>query len=360
MQKILSRIIFIGFGIQIVLSILWMCNAFASLKGPAEGIVCVGAILALMLSVVLLKRIISEEKSLWSDVFVAMAVVTFPFVMQTVMNPDRRVVVTVLLLLASGGVLHVLPKQKGFRCFLVVLCFSVFGAGIVLGAETIGRDPVNLQVRWTERIAGTTLQDIHEKVPKESRKKVPYSRMSDFAGEISGIEKELYPYLVNKYGEEEALAVLADYRAVAWERWTSRIVKEAAWDGAGYLIAPVVVSMQLSGRGYDSYTGMNYRELLLPAPELGKLYTGYGCWWFVVAFVCGTVLTVLRLIKKEYCLYVPGCVSLGIPALVMVLLYALNGAGRMDYKNTLVILCGWLVWMAVCALPMGGNSDEKE
>ena len=71
-----GRVIFIGFSNQIVLGIIWMCNAFARLDSAGEGIVCVCQ------TAVLGGAVYFFAGPLRGSVFGALSVLTFPMVMQ--------------------------------------------------------------------------------------------------------------------------------------------------------------------------------------------------------------------------------------------------------------------------------------
>lgn len=356
---ILSRIIFIGFSIQIVLGILWMCNAFTGFDGPGEGIVCVGAVILISAAVWFMKGSVCEKGPLCSCLFTVLAVVTFPFVMQCLVKPDVRVLTTAVLLFGLGGICRMRDtgtSAEGHRCLkkvCVVVCFWLIAGGLVVGTDTLRNGWTPIATRATERIAWSTLYDDYSRLSEETRGKFSYLRMIEGSYEATGMREIFVPHLVKKLGEEEAQKVLGELRQVAWADCKGQIVKEIIWDTAGYAVSPVVVQLQLAGRAYDSYTGVNYRELLQPNPQLGKLYTDYSCWWFAVAIVCGLLITVMRRNGGQGKAAWSKWIVIVLTGLWMVLGFVMDGAGRMDYKNTLLVLCIWLIWIA------GGVQDEK-
>lgn len=360
MQKILSRMSFIGFGIQIVLGILWMCNAFAGVENPGEGIVCVGAMLLVGAAILFFKRSIWVEQKRWMDAFVVASVSSFPFVMQSMVYPDRRILITAALLFGAGGVLRLMRSVKGVKMLAIMLAFWVAAGGIIVGVESYGREKVAVSTRLTERIAWTTLYDTYINSPKETKKTIPYREMLDSTYESVGIEMNLAPALIERHGEEKAPRVMKEICSVAWQYGKGQIIKEIIWDGMGYTFSPVVVTLQLEGRAYDSYTGMNYRELLQMEPKLGKFYTYYSCWWFVVAFVCAGVFGISELLKNKRKPDWRKLMIVLLPAFGMIVGYTLNGAGRMDYKNTLYVLCIWLIWMISSAVRVWAQEQVVE
>lgn len=355
---VLSSFIFIGFSIQIVLGILWMCNAFAGFSGPGEGIVCVGVSLLFGASVWFAKSSICGQEKRWKDVFVVLCVLSFPFVMQCLVKPDLRLVVTSGVLLIVGGVCRLLDRmrkseKKGKQLGVVVGSF-ILVVMFMAGMDVVQNGWTPVSTRLTERVVWTTLYDTYVNSPKKVRSQVKYARMVEATYEANGMRDGLIPYLEDRIGDENTDEVLAELRSKAWSMNKKQIVKEIFWDVAGYGISPVVAHLQLAGRAYDSYTGMNYRELLLPAPKLGKFYMDYSCWWFGIALVAAGLSYIMRFLSEKKCPMIRQWIFLSFICAGMVLCYALDGAGRMDYKNTLLVLCIWLLWMA------GGVQDAKD
>ena len=360
---VLNSFIFIGFSVQIVLGILWMCNAFAGFSGPGEGIVCVGAMLLLGTAVWFAKGGFYQNASTWKDLFGVLVVMTFPFVMQSMVKPDVRLVVTAVLLFYLGYLGRCFDgwkEGKGKEKVALVLGLLLVTGGLTVGTDVLRNGWTPIETRLTERMVWTTLYDTYTELPKDVRDLVDcdYYTLVESTYEATGIRELLGPILAEKLGEEQALEVLGQFRAMAWQMNKKQIVKEICWDVAGYGVSPVVVELQLAGRAYDSYTGMNYRELLHPAPKLGKFYTDYSCWWFGVALVAVAIAYVLQFLDKKQlaekkCSGFGKWLIAGVACAGMVTYYALDGAGRMDYKNTLLVLCVWLLWMA------GGVRDAK-
>ncbi|MDE6699450.1 MAG: hypothetical protein K2K10_00315, partial [Acetatifactor sp.] len=113
---VLGRVIFIGFGIQIALGILWMCNAFARLERPGESIVCVCQIAALGAAVYFFAG------SVRGRVFAVLSVLTFPMVLQCLVIPDMRVFASALLISETGCVLRAMEQREGRRFLYAGLC----------------------------------------------------------------------------------------------------------------------------------------------------------------------------------------------------------------------------------------------
>lgn len=397
MQKILKHcaavargVIFIGFGIQIVLGILWMCNAFAGLHSPGRGIVCVGEIAALSAAVCFVLGCGKRRKPV-KVCFAVLSVLTFPMVMQCLAGADMRVFTAALLLSECGCVLRAVSdsgqgKQwrfaalacgcwlaagllRGEYLFLGMLpmlfymlssvrreqvlrrAFLVLAtAGLTAGIGSFYRSPADVMTIVTDRVAWTTLYSDYEGLSRERRDPMNYQELTESTYEASGVEEILVPSLVETFGEQEARVVMKELCAVAWRENRSRIVKEIVWDLAGYTVPAAVVPLQLRGRAYDSYTGINYRQLLQAAPRLGKYYMDYGCWWFVSALVLRVLVWLLEERRAER----RSLLVFGVTAMFSALWYTMSGAGKMDYKNTLFLLCVWLLWLVP-----GAALDER-
>lgn len=392
---IVRRVLFIGFGIQIVLGILWMCNAFARWDSLGEGIVCVMEMAVLGGAAAFwLKR----GQGFALGLFEVLGVFTFPMVLQCLMEPDVRVFASTLLLLQTGAVLRAV-KSRTDREFWVAwgtsLCawmaagllrgeYLYFGmvpmvvglfcigrskgkslwnhmvlvlatAGIIFGVGSFYQERVQLMPCMVSRISWTTLYDSYEQMPEERHSPIRYKKIVESTYDVAGIEKVLIPFLEQKLNKMEMEELLWELMATSWKNNKKRILKDIAWDMAGYTTAPVVLPMQLQGRAYDSFSGINYRQILLPAPRLGKLYMDYGCWWFAAALTLRAAMGLMARRRPPRAAFVMWTLTV----FMMAFGYTMSGAGKMDYKNTLFILCGWLVWV-VAVMGTGGNGRKSD
>lgn len=416
---VLGRVIFIGFGIQIMLGILWMCNAFARLDSPGEGIVCVCQIAALGGAVYFFGG------PFRGSVFAVWSVLTFPMVLQCLTVPDTRVFAAALLLVEIGCVLLVMEQGESRRFVYAGLCawaaaalfrgeYLYIGAvpmavcwlydcvryarsrgergenaghsgeavlyrlllicavaGLAAGIGSFYQTKEKLLTHLTGRVVWTTLYNTYADLPEETRALIKYRDMVNSTYEATGIETVLRPSLEAHLGEAEAEEVLRALIRTVWQKNKGQILKETAWDMAGYLAAPVVLPLQLQGRAYESYSGSNYLQILKPAPKLGRFYMAYSCRWFMAASVLGCLTDLTMRAKRR--LRGDGVWQSGnfgrraflicfLTAIGMSAGYTLSGAGRMDYKNTLFVLCVLVLWAASAGARgvMGGRPDEKE
>lgn len=398
---VIRRVIFIGFSVQIVLGILWMCNAFAGFDSPGKGIVCVGQTVLLSASFCFLLQSVGPKRA-GMRCFLILSVLTFPMVMQCLVMADVRVLTAALLLTEVGCVLRLLysPQQGkswvfsalAAGCWLAaglirseffwfgmipMLFYMLLGekerhaqkilhvqrkvlltlatAGLIVGIGSFYRSPADFTAIAADRVAWTTLYLDYESLPNEQRERVNYWDMVESTYEATGVEEILLPSLVESFGEKEARVVLKELVSVAWKDYRGRIVKEIIWDLAGYTVPALVVPMQLQGKAYESYTGINYRQLLRAAPRLGKYYLHYSCWWFLTALALRAVVWLLEerhIERKKFSL-------IGTTVIFCVLCYAMSGAGKMDYKNTLFVNCVWLIWLASAAFGSAAKDMEE-
>lgn len=391
---VMRGVIFIGFAVQIVLGILWMCNVFAGLHSPGRGVVCAGEIAALAAAVCFVSGGVTRQNPV-KTCFVVLSVLTFPMVMQCLVRLDMRVFAAALLLAECGCILRAVSgpeKERRFAalagvCFLAagllrgeylffgmlpmlfyMLCsvgreqalrrvfLALATAGLIAGIGSFYRSPADMAAIVTDRVAWTTLYSDYEGLSAERRAPMDYQKLTESTYEASGVEEILAPSLAETFGEREAKTVMKELCAVAWRENRGRIVKEIVWDLAGYTVPAAVVPLQLQGRAYESYTGINYRQLLQAAPRLGKYYMDYGCWWFVTALVLRAAVWLLEERKAaRRSLFV-----FGVTAMFSAVWYTMSGAGKMDYKNTLFLLCVWLLWLASgAALDLRADGEES-
>ena len=390
-----GRVLFIGFGIQIVLGILWMCNAFVRWDSLGEGIVCVMEMAALGGAVAF---VLKRGQGFGLGLFEVLGVLTFPMVLQCLMELDARVFASALLLLQTGAVLRAVRSraEKEFRIAwglslgawmaaglirgeylyfgVVPMAVGLFcirrsegkrlwnhivpvlaTAGIIFGVGSFYQERVQILPCLVSRISWTTLYDSYTQMPEERSSLINYDKMVDSAYEVVGIEEVLIPSLERDLDRRELEGLLRELMATSWRNNKKRVLKEIVWDMAGYTAAPIVLPMQLQGRAYDSYSGINYRQILLPAPRLGKLYMDYGCWWFAVAVTLRAAMGLIAGRRPAGAVFTAWTLT----AFLMAFGYTMSGAGKMDYKNTLFILCGWLVWVGA-VMGTGGNGRESD
>ncbi len=136
----------------------------------------------------------------------------------------------------------------------------------------------------------------------------------------------------------------------AWEMHSDMVVRQIGWDVLGYVAAPVIVPLQLTGDAYDSFTGRNYEVMGEHAPMLTSFYVKYGCWWFSCCMILSFCLAAAGLFQKQGRQLAARCfkrcaaaaLTCGFAAAVLAVLLAMRGAGLMDYKSATAIHELWL------------------
>lgn len=423
-----SGVLVIGFLVQAVLGVCWMCYALAQVKSFGGGLVCVGQILAFAAAVYFFA---GKRRG---SVLIVCAVLTFPMVMQSLVQSDVRTLATALFLVQTGCVLRSVGDREEGKYFsksfpqyfymglgawvgaaLLLRAYLYLGAvpavagalylwaaerrrgacpedtaaavsaaeaaavaakaarrrvclrllavaaagGMAFGVGSFYQERTHFTTHLVSRVAWTSLYHSYWELEKRDRWKIDHDEMLYSSYEAAGIKNNFLPFLSERAGEQETERLFTELSKAAWKYGKKKVVKEICWDLAGYTFAPVILPLQLHGRSYDSYSGGNYLQMLQASPHLGKLYMGYGCWWFPVAALCALAARFLTGVKGAFSKKAALPVLSGI---WMCVCYTLWGAGQMDYKNTLFILCVWLIGMAsaaVCGWETGGRPDEK-
>lgn len=182
----------------------------------------------------------------------------------------------------------------------------------------------------------------------------------DFYAE--GVEEEFFPLMEEELGREAAQKYYVRMAKITWGSHTREITFRILWDILGCSAAPWMMDQQLGGAGYESFTGRNYDIMMTHVPEVTAVYVRYGNWWFCVGVVLCVVLAVIEFLTGRsgkraaatdaLTAALEGgaaentgtwfCVA---PAVVMIILTAMSGAGIMDYKKVIFVTLLWYLWM---------------
>ncbi len=379
---VIKRILFIGFTIQIILGIVWMCcnfmqvqdfggmyfadgNSYLEDEGLSGGMASsvghfsilyynIFSLLGKLPPVMYLLQIavafycgyhflcksLQRRYAVWGS----LALVTFPFAMQCHLAILPYSFMGSFLLLLFSNLRRLWNKESFLRSFgQVVVCAILIVAmsGWIGGKkdeEEVGR---SFEAVMASRMAWPTLWVDFDRWPEELR-------------EITeGVALQAAFYPENMKLLEEAIESQVDaetakeyYRQIAEVGWTYHapmIIRQIGWDVLGYGMTPVIFRLQLKGQSYDSYTGRNYEAMRGNAPILTRYYIEYGCWWFCCSLILTVVLTMVRLL-------VVGGIPWKAPLLivfisgVLIALLTMQGAGIMDYKYTIAVNELWLIW----------------
>lgn len=262
--------------------------------------------------------------------------------------------VPLLCLLAYG--IFCLAKRKGdlqkktlFRCLLAFLAGVAIIAGVSAATQErgyYGRVDKSIQAAAVSRFAWSSLLEAYEEWPGEVREAFDWGELQESAFYPDNMTRVFGPLLEEAVGKEQAKQYFQELARLAWNRNQAKILHQIAWDAAGYLVSPLVLQLQLQGRGYDSCSGRNYEVMRHDTPYLTRLYMDYSCWWFAAGIFLGGLLCLTALAAGKIRLR-PGTVFGVFLVLAfcgcLVLWYTMQGAGIMDYKHTIAVNCLWAV-----------------
>lgn len=263
-------------------------------------------------------------------------------------------------------------RRRLWHKALFILAFGGMAAGILNLTQvegSYGRVHKSLSATLYSRIGWSSISDTLQRWPEGMLDIVGLERARATAQGADNIARILGPALEETVGEEGAKAYFRAAARQAWEYDYRRILHEIAWDAAGYTVSPIVLQLQLTGRGYDSYSGANYDIMRSNRPELTAAYVDYSCWWFAVGlglmalWLCGCFLHVTLFGEQKSggrktasawgylqqplgvlvpCAVLGGCVTLW---------YTMSGGGMMDYKNSILINYLWTAGLMALTLP---------
>lgn len=418
-------ILFIGFSIQIVLGLIWMCSNFTSFQEFArDKSIVYGAVYALcgkqpqmMYLLQLTAAFLVDYQVLrvlksggtFGNLWGTLALLTFPMAMQCHMavlpwsfagslfllelsfaieflkkneKPVRWVFGGMALCWLSLAVL--LPEYRLFGGIPVLLtllfggkrvsrepkkCLYLFAAAgiscaLAVGAGTAAKRASGIEDRSLSftlacRMAWPSLWSDRSGWPEEVQKAVEDS-LWETTYYPDNMDRMMKPLMEETFGKEKADAYFRQIAENAWTHRTSAIVRQMVWDVLGYGVTPVIMKLQLEGRGYDSYTGRNYEIMRNHTPLLTKYYVDYSCWWFPVCIVLAMFSMVLNGIhmgefpRKNQVSILLVCV---LSAAVMILCYTMRGTGLMDYKMSFAASSLWLAFALPVMREEGTNGE---
>lgn len=381
MRVALKGMLFIGFSIQIVLGICWMCCNFGQAQGFGEadsvlygGLVNIlgerrEIVYALQLAVAFFAgflflqslRPVGAGLAVWRG----LALLTVPFAMQCHLSLQPYSLMGSCFLLLLLAVLK--AKISGKRVWAFLLAAAVCGA-LHVGLSGAA-DPDRLTAPghslagaaasrfawptlWNDLVAyGEELRDILEPVAWEA----------SLSPDNISLAQERLESQVGKQAAEEYYLQMA---RTGWERHGSMVLRQIGWDALGYAATSAVFPLQMEGRAYDSYSGRNYEVMRESAPRLTGAYVDYGCWWFLWMLALAALLLLFRRIDDRTVVGCRGsrgkaivsCAGICILASgILVAALTMRGAGRMDYRETIAVNA---LWFMGPLLLMGGQKGE--
>ena len=244
-------------------------------------------------------------------------------------------------------------RQDIWRFARQFVIFLAFGATII-GMNSLtqvkgyyGKNEKSLEACLVSRTAWTSLMSYYEGFPEQLREILDWGDVQASAYYADNMAMVFGPAVEEALGTEEAREFFLALSKQAWEQNRAHILHEIAWDAAAYTVSPIALQMQLTGRGYDSYSGRNYEIMRHYTPVLSRIYMDYSCWWFAAALCLGAILGVFCIFLDRSLISGRNFFSvliLGVSCLGLIFWYTMQGAGMMDYKNTIGVTCVWMVF----------------
>ncbi len=375
-RRVAEEVLFIGFCVQICIGIIWMVLHFSgsltateslfSIAGnePAAHVWCVCQLLFAGFAAHHLLNTFEIRTPKW-HICGMLALLTFPMAMQCHLSLSADSIVNSLLVLLFSEVIRWIRGGSGTKKklylrvgILVLITVLLLGIGVTDRRQNSGDNAgersvyIELQTAMASRFAWSSLQELYGIWQEEIKETVPEQVARETSYYADNVERVLLPWLQQTCGMDEAgrsriSAVLYTISRTALENNTRDICREILWDAAGYGLSPIVLQFQLAGKGYDSYSGILYDNMLRHTPRLSHVYMTYGCRWFGLALLLGAVLRFLKSKsgierRKSF-----GTIIFTICfAAVLIAFYTMRGAGMMDYRKTVVLALLWIAWMA--------------
>lgn len=408
-RTVIKEMLFLGFTVQILLGIFWMCRNFGTvqdfkwnnLTGEDYG----GGILSLwgnlyafpgqapqvvyLLQLLLafyagyrflekhgLKNISETEQK--RKVFAAwgsLALLTFPFAMQchlaalpySAMGSLFLLMLSFLLEAAEGrcsryaesgireqsGASDGNPVKKGRRLKALgaaALC-GILAVTLAAAADVDEHDNAwgwGPEAALASRLAWSGMWYDYEDWPEELQK-LTVKNLYEASG-YPGNMHILLEDIAKGTDPETARQYYLLIAKTGWKKRSSAVIRQIGWDMLGYGVSPLMVPLQLEGRVYASYTGRNYEAMGSHTPVLTGYYVHYGCWWFGCCLILSALLRVPGLMGGGRAGR-KALISWGIcggAAGIVVILYTLRGGGLMDYRCTVAVNQLWLIQGLMC------------
>lgn len=378
---VVRGILFIGFSVQIVLGVLWMCRNFTYVQdfGEPDGVLygrlfvlfgkapyvlyILQLALAFWAGYLLLQRLCPVEP--FHAVWRSLALLTFPFAMQCHLALQPYSIMGSLFLLMLSSLMEIRRKRVAGPLALALLCLAGFLA--FSGAMDRGRQEEvghSMEAALARRFAWPTMWNDFGRFSDELKELT-----EDVVWEASVCPDNmgiLESALEGRVGEE-AKGYYMEMARVGWTYHAPMIIRQIGWDVLGYVFTPPIFQLQLQGDAYDAYSGRNYEIMRGNSPVLTRNYIDYCCWWFGCTLGLNLLSILLGALEasgrkpeasarfgRRKALRVGICVcASGILTAVL----TMRGAGTMDYKYTIAISDLWIAWVL---LSMSGKRQERK
>lgn len=383
---VIKGMIFIGFSIQIMWGIVWMCCNFPRVQdfGEPEGALYGGLfrllggnpqlmyllqiVAAFFTGYLLLQKLHPEGRLL--AVWRGLALLTVPFAMQCHLAVQPYSLLGTLFLLLLLALFRVtgasfrkeqigictIPRGKavGSLALAAVCLAGMLALSGVGDRDRLAEPGYSFEGAMASRFAWPTVWNDWERYPEELREMT-----AEVAWEASlapGNMELFYEAVESQVGAGKARSYYLQMVKAAWEYHAPMVIRQIGWDVLGYAVSPLIFLRQMEGEAYASYSGRNYEAMRSWTPVVARNYVDYGCWWFGCAVMLAVLLNVAWLFredgksqgaagkqnnKKRLAVFQGICIC---ASGILILLLAFRGAGQMDYRAAIAVNQLWLCW----------------
>ena len=421
-RAVVSRILFLGVSIQILLGLFWMLLAFddrqefvgstyaGCLDRCLAGIPYEPAIYLLQLGVAFgagywLLEGLGARKLFWK-IWGSLALVTYPYAMQCHMAilPDSLAFSCFLFMLAAGlkrkrimylfwflsalflpeylyfGVIPLAvffwvsaKKKRNWRKTGAELLMIISVAVMVLGFHKISStEHVSLEEAWFRRTVWSSFYQFYPDWPEEVKAVITEEEYVAIGRLPENMVLILQPKVKAVLGEKGARQWYREFSAFVFRANREQILKEMIKDVGGCLLPQIVAEIRLGGKGGSSYCIRNYEIMRKAHPFLTSCYLGYSVWWHVMGILGTFMLAVGRLrripeneVKAGSAKWYLRCISTAgiLSGVLMVGYYTIWAFNLWDPKKALFVGLLWGLWMILeTGLVIGffpeGNGDN--
>nr|WP_289766224.1 hypothetical protein [uncultured Acetatifactor sp.] len=372
LDMVLRGMIFMGFSVQIVLGICWICGNFGQVQGFGEpDSRLYGALLRLLgekpwaayslqLAAAFFAGYLFMQKlqpaaggfAAWRG----LALLTFPFALQCHLSLQPYSLMSSVFLLLLLALLKLCRKQAAALLAAAVACAAVFtGLSGAFDADRQEKAGYSLEGALARRFAWPTLWNDFGRYGEELAEILqPVAWDASLSPDDMGLLQER---LESRVGVEAAKEYYLQMARTGWEYHASGVMRQIGWDVLGYAATPLIFPMQMEGKGYDSCSGRNYEVMRERTPVLTRDYVDYGCWWFGWMLVLSFFLCLIQArpgkSRKKIAMAIGICFMI---SGILILGLTMRGAGKMDYRQTIAVNALW--YMAPLLL-MGRGRPEK-
>lgn len=368
-RMVLKGMLFIGFSIQIVLGVCWICGNFGQVQdfGAPESALYRGilwlvgenpmVLYSLQLLIAFFAGFLFLQK-LWPAGIVfalwrGLALLTFPFALQChlALQPHSLMGSAFLLLLLA--VLQIRRKQMAGPMLAAFGCAAIF-AGLSGAVDSDRRESAGYSIEGAlaSRFAWPTLWNDFDGYGA-ALQIVPKSVVWEASFSPDNM-KLFQENLESQVGTETARNYYLQMAKAGWQYHGPMVIRQIGWDVLGYTVTPIIFPLQMAGEAYDSYSGRNYEIMRENTPILTRDYVDYGCWWFQWMLLISACLALCMGISQSGAenpvqqknLWRKWVLPIGICCVLsglLVLLLTMRGAGKMDYRQTIAINELWLI-----------------